>query len=210
MNIIKQFRKEEKLTMIQLSELSGLSQSFISQVENGKTISNSSIKKVSMGLATDYYSKSVDNEKKIRYYNSILEYYEREKALESKKLFDEYFSVNKITNEDRQRLYRIEKTYFSKVPEILSEIKRSLVITTDEFKEYFKGLDVERIALYWLDSEHLSNSERIENISKLGNVPRKHIDLVIGKKETVVIPKEEYEYLKQIESEFKKRGFANE
>lgn len=210
MNIIKQLRKEEKITMIQLSELSGLSQPFISQVENGKTISNSSIKRVSLGLATDYYSGSVDNEKKIRYYNSILEYYEREKALESKKLYDEYFSVNKITNEDRQRLYRIEKKYFSKVPDILSEIKRSLVITTDEFKEYFKGLDVEKIALYWLDSEHLSNSERIENISKLGNVPRKHIDLISGKNESVVITKEEYEYLKQIESEFKKRGFADE
>lgn len=54
---LTEIRSEKKLSMQELAEKSGISQSYISQIENGKTPNSKLISKLSKGLASDENEK---------------------------------------------------------------------------------------------------------------------------------------------------------
>lgn len=95
---MKSFRKLEELTMNELAKLSGLSQSYISQLENGKTPSDDNIKQISLGLSKGKYSTRI----KIDSYNSYLQ------SLRESNYADDVILKEKALNEAIDR-YNFER-----------------------------------------------------------------------------------------------------
>lgn len=95
---MKSFRNLEELTMNELAKLSGLSQSYISQLENGKTPSDDNIKQISLGLSKGKYSTRM----KIDSYNSYLQ------SLRESNYADDVILKEKALNEAIDR-YNFER-----------------------------------------------------------------------------------------------------
>lgn len=95
---MKSFRNLEELTMNELAKLSGLSQSYISQLENGKTPSDDNIKQISLGLSKGKYSTRM----KIDSYNSYLQ------SLRESNYADDVILKEKALNEAVDR-YNFER-----------------------------------------------------------------------------------------------------
>lgn len=64
--VLKQYRESHKLTMVDLSNLSNVSQSYISQLEKGKVPTDDMIDSLAKGFATNNPERSLD----VDYYNS--------------------------------------------------------------------------------------------------------------------------------------------
>lgn len=95
---MKSFRNLEELTMNELAKLSGVSQSYISQLENGKTPSDDNIKQISLGLSKGKYSTRM----KIDSYNSYLQ------SLRESNYADDVILKEKALNEAVDR-YNFER-----------------------------------------------------------------------------------------------------
>ncbi|MDZ5589902.1 helix-turn-helix transcriptional regulator [Enterococcus cecorum] len=95
---MKSFRNLEELTMNELAKLSGLSQSYISQLENGKIPSDDNIKQISLGLSKGKYSTRM----KIDSYNSYLQ------SLKESNYADDVILKEKALNEAIDR-YNFER-----------------------------------------------------------------------------------------------------
>ena len=95
---MKSFRNLEELTMNELAKLSGLSQSYISQLENGKIPSDDNIKQISLGLSKGNYSTRM----KIDSYNSYLQ------SLRESNYADDVILKEKALNEAIDR-YNFER-----------------------------------------------------------------------------------------------------
>ncbi|WP_248626415.1 helix-turn-helix domain-containing protein [Enterococcus cecorum] len=95
---MKSFRNLEELTMNDLAKLSGLSQSYISQLENGKKPSDDNIKQISLGLSKGKYSTRM----KIDSYNGYLQ------SLRESNYADDVMLKEKALNEAVDR-YNFER-----------------------------------------------------------------------------------------------------
>ncbi|MEB5953171.1 MULTISPECIES: helix-turn-helix domain-containing protein [Enterococcus] len=125
---LRGIRNIEELTMVQLSNLSGLSQSYISQLENGKLPSDENIAKLAKGLSKGRFSSNLDRDTSEDY----------EKTLKSSRDHDELLIQHKALIEATKRFEferNFEKDEFLKSidRELQKNTKRGLVSSLSDF-----------------------------------------------------------------------------
>lgn len=168
---MKSFRNLEELTMNELAKLSGLSQSYISQLENGKTPSDDNIKQISLGLSKGKYSTRT----KIDSYNSYLQ------SLRESNYADDVILKEKALNEAVDR-YNFERgTGRDDFTKFLDEElkKRDTYVSKpsgllDAFANFFGISDDDAIPL-----DTVINERTFELLGKLSNHRQKEVEKYI-------------------------------
>lgn len=125
---LRGIRNLENMTMVELAKYSGLSQSYISQLENGKTASDENIEKLARGLSKGSFSASQKRDTAKDY----------EKTLKSSRDSDELINKQQALNEATKKFkfeHSIEKdSFLDELEEKLnSKSKRSLRENVSDF-----------------------------------------------------------------------------
>lgn len=122
---LRGIRGLEELTMVDLAKFSGLSQSYISQLENGKLPSDENIVKIAIGLSMGQYSKSIGRDTSKDY----------EKTLKSSRDRDELLNKQKALSEATKR-FQFENDF--EKDEFLKTLDKKLSVDYD--RSFFGSL----------------------------------------------------------------------
>lgn len=168
-NYLREIRKKKKMTMVELSKVTGVSQSYLSQLENGKSLPTDSIVSKLLSGLTDSIAEQDEIKKEMN--NRIL-LDESSKTLsdleaKSSQLTEGNILLSKLTSQANAisewngKLDTANKTvnlnnvlnYFKKNEEVQTTIEKSL-----SGKFLGPEVDIRKIAIE-LDGQPLSNEE---------------------------------------------------
>lgn len=123
---------------------------------------------------------------------------------------DRIKQLSKVSNKTTSEIYNnlnYEVIKNKQIGERIKIIRKEKGMTLEEFANLFEPVANKSNVSRWEKGLAYPSNERIKKIAEIGNIS---VEYLLNGDGNISIPKEEYEYLKQIESEFKKRGFSNE